>query len=396
MASTTENNNQQGLPDPSILVAEDNSSMRHMLRDMLKRLGMERVHLAEDGASALEILQNKHVDLILCDWYMPRMGGREVLHTIRSTPEWKDIPFIVITGETKQAVVARAGDDEADGYIIKPFNMVILAEKIQTALGRKYEPSYIEQRLKNGYRQLQDGNLDQAEAEFESALMENPRSPRSLFALGQLQEQRGNQTSAMDNYEMAVGISPEFLKARDALARLLTEQGRQDEAASHLKSSVAVSPENARRQLFLGQALTACGEQEAARKALKKSFSMADELGPNAIRDLGESFLETGLDAKAEDCFQMALARDPGDIHTYNRLGIAFRKQGKFQEAVDNYLRAIEQAPEMDTLYFNLGRAYMDAKDQEKAEKAMRKALELNPEFNEAKNFLIKVLGAAP
>lgn len=380
----------------SILIAEDNSTMRHMLREMLRKIGFEKIKQADDGDAALSIMLSEHVDIILCDWNMPRLNGWELLRKLRASDELRHIPFIMVTGESKQAEVAQAGDEDVDGYIVKPFNIGVLTKKIDTVLAERMSPSKISLHLKEGLEHLENGDLDRAEVEFNSALTLNPKSPRSLFALGMLAEKKGQNQPAAQYYENAVKLSPNFLKARDALALVLKAQGNSREATAQLRTSTSVSPNNMERQLNLGRILIARGEKEEAQKAFRKAWALALELNSEMPSNICESLLEAGLDQEAEQCFKKALHDDPGDIYTYNQLGTALRKQGKFRQAVDNYLKALEHDPDSEVLHFNLGRAYLEAKDRDNSIKSMQKALKIKPSFQEAKDFMVRHLKIQP
>ena len=85
------------------------------------------------------------------------------------------------------------------------------------------------------------------------------------------------------------------------------------------------------------------------------------------------------------------LAEDPNDVYTYNRLGIALRRQKKFSEAIRYYQKALKIDPQNDNLYYNIARAYHESGDKKKSLEALEKALEINPDFWEAKALLAKV-----
>ena len=82
---------------------------------------------------------------------------------------------------------------------------------------------------------------------------------------------------------------------------------------------------------------------------------------------------------------------NPEDVHVYNRLGIAYRKQGKFQEAIDEYKKALQVDPQDENLYYNLGRVYLEADMIAEAKAQFRKALELNPDFPEVLQILREI-----
>jgi len=120
------------MPDPSmnILVVDDFATMRQIVRKTLKQLGYNHVFEAEDGKSALGVLKKEKIHFIIADWNMPRMPGIELLKTVRSTEEWKDLPFLMITAEAQRHYVLEAVKYKVSNYLVKPFTPEVLKEKI--------------------------------------------------------------------------------------------------------------------------------------------------------------------------------------------------------------------------------------------------------------------------
>ena len=110
-----------------VLIAEDNPNLRKVIVNIVKKIGYEHVMEAEDGDIAWQFIQRGGVDLVLTDWAMP------------SRPPTSDIPFLMITAaDTKNAILA-AGKEGVDAYIIKPFSVTTIAEKIKEALQKRAE-----------------------------------------------------------------------------------------------------------------------------------------------------------------------------------------------------------------------------------------------------------------
>ena len=114
----------------SILVVDDFTTMRRIVRNILKQLGYENIHEADDGASAVEVLKREKIQFIISDWNMPQMSGIELLKTVRATEEWKDLPFLMVTAEGQKENVIEAVKNKVSNYIVKPFTPETLMEKI--------------------------------------------------------------------------------------------------------------------------------------------------------------------------------------------------------------------------------------------------------------------------
>lgn len=119
--------------DPSkikFLVVDDFSTMRRIVRNLLKELGFTNVDEAEDGVVAWQKIQGSSFDFIITDWNMPNMDGLTLLQTIRGNATFKSLPVLMITAEAKKENIIAAAQAGATGYIVKPFTAATLNEKL--------------------------------------------------------------------------------------------------------------------------------------------------------------------------------------------------------------------------------------------------------------------------
>jgi len=113
-----------------ILVVDDFSTMRRIVRNLLKELGYTNVDEAEDGVVALQKLKGANFQFVVTDWNMPNMTGIELLRAIRADPVLKPLPVLMITAEAKKENIIEAAQSGASGYIVKPFTAATLEEKL--------------------------------------------------------------------------------------------------------------------------------------------------------------------------------------------------------------------------------------------------------------------------
>ena len=121
------------LPDRTslkFLVVDDFSTMRRIVRNLLKELGFTNVDEAEDGAVALSKLREGGFEVVVSDWNMPNMDGLTLLQTMRADAELKSLPFLMITTEAKKENIAAAVQAGASSCIAKPFTAATLQEKL--------------------------------------------------------------------------------------------------------------------------------------------------------------------------------------------------------------------------------------------------------------------------
>ena len=116
------------------LIIDDMSSMRMMIKSVLREYGIIDVHEAADGEKAVELIAGGRFDLIICDWDMPKMTGLEFLRHVRATDTTRQLPFIMLTAVSDRDHVAQAIDAGVSDYLAKPFKPADLMRKIDRAM----------------------------------------------------------------------------------------------------------------------------------------------------------------------------------------------------------------------------------------------------------------------
>jgi two-component system chemotaxis response regulator CheY len=117
-------------PKTKFLVVDDFSTMRRIVRNLLKELGYSNVDEAEDGAMALSKLKNEQFDFVISDWNMPVMNGLDMLKSIRADAALAKLPVLMVTAEAKKENIIAAAQAGANGYVVKPFTAATLDEKL--------------------------------------------------------------------------------------------------------------------------------------------------------------------------------------------------------------------------------------------------------------------------
>jgi len=119
-----------------ILIVDDFSTMRRIIKNLLRDLGFTNVTEADDGNSALPLLQNGHFDFLITDWNMPGMSGLELLRKVRAEERLADLPVLMVTAEAKREQIIEAARAGVNGYVVKPFTGMALKEKIERIFER--------------------------------------------------------------------------------------------------------------------------------------------------------------------------------------------------------------------------------------------------------------------
>lgn len=120
--------------DMKFLVVDDFSTMRRIIKNLLIDLGYANVSEADDGATALPMLQAGNFDFLVTDWNMPGMPGLDLLKAVRADARLAKMPVLMLTAEAKREQIIEAAQAGVNGYVIKPFTAVTLKEKIDKIL----------------------------------------------------------------------------------------------------------------------------------------------------------------------------------------------------------------------------------------------------------------------
>ncbi|MCX4028940.1 chemotaxis response regulator CheY [Endozoicomonas sp. SM1973] len=119
-----------------ILIVDDFSTMRRIIKNLLRDLGFTNTSEADDGQTALPMLQSGGFDFLVTDWNMPGMTGIDLLKAVRADPKLNALPVLMVTAEAKRDQIIEAAQAGVNGYVVKPFTAAVLKEKIEKIFER--------------------------------------------------------------------------------------------------------------------------------------------------------------------------------------------------------------------------------------------------------------------
>ena len=122
--------------DMKILIVDDFSTMRRIIKNLLRDLGFNNTAEADDGQTALPMLKSGGFDFLVTDWNMPGMDGLTLLKTVRSDEDLSNMPVLMVTAEAKREQIVIAAEAGVNGYVVKPFTAATLKEKIEKIFQR--------------------------------------------------------------------------------------------------------------------------------------------------------------------------------------------------------------------------------------------------------------------
>ncbi len=122
--------------DMRILIVDDFSTMRRIIKNLLRDLGFTNTQEADDGQTALPMLRTGKFDFLVTDWNMPGMDGLTLLKEVRADDNLKEMPVLMVTAEAKREQIVTAAEAGVNGYVVKPFTAATLKEKIEKIFAR--------------------------------------------------------------------------------------------------------------------------------------------------------------------------------------------------------------------------------------------------------------------
>lgn len=378
----------------NFLIVDDADNMRRSIRAMLKliRYGKE-YHEAENGRSAWEFLKKgaHPVDFIIADWNMPYMTGTELLNRVRATPKLREIPFLMITAEANQEVVAEAAEHDVDAYLTKPFVTSSLEQKIIDLLKQAANPSPVVLHLKKARELEEEGDIETAIDEAKKALTLNNQSSRPFRELGRLFTKKGDLKNALSCFQKAVEINRLDVTSYHYLGQIFHRMGNFGKATDFFAKAMSISPRHNERALNYAKLLLKQKNLQEAEKVFKLVLhNSSSDL--DLKEDIAHTCREHGLSELAAKTYSEVLKEDPERFYLRKHLGMTLLETGQTSEAVEVMEKAAEKNTEDIDLFLALAKAYFGMNLPIRADKWASRVMRLDPQNREAKKILDKCL----
>ena len=276
-----------------------------------------------------------------------------------------------------------------DNFIAKPVSASTIIEKLAFTIKPQ---SKFGELIDKAKAHLEEGQPEKAKELSEQILELKPGSAAGLMVLGDAECAMGKTKAAKEAYLEASRNADLYLEPLRKLARLAERVGDLEEALGYLEKLDKLSPLNSERKIDMGEINLELGNDNRAEQLFNAAITQISNDAMDHIAALAAQIAkiyEKDDPERAVNYFRKALDAKTRnftreDMRLFNRLGVALRRQGKWEEAISEYRRALEIDPQDDTIYYNMGMAYVEADNLLDALECMEKALSLNPELPRA------------
>jgi tetratricopeptide (TPR) repeat protein len=373
-----------------IMLSDDQIFVRTLRTTLLKTLTIKadclEVHLDSGLAlkSVREYVGRKLPVLILADRLLRGVPTSEFLRGIKGAfPEAK---ILVMTQETRKEELSQLYEIGVDSILTKPVSVDTLVEKMAGAIKPQ---GRISQLVQEARRLLELGETTKVMQLSQAILKIKAKSPVALMLLGDAYLLDGRREEAVRAYEMAHKGATLYLEPLKKLANV--HRDRDEEAyLLYLKKLDRISPLNTDRKCELGKVYARRNDMERADAYFSQAVSNAQREAlsyvERIVAEIAESVAESSPALAEKYCVQILDMKGDNltkeDMITFNRLGIALRRQGKWREAIDYYKKALTVVANDERVLYNLGLAYGDGQQYRMAVDSFEQVLRINPDFH--------------
>ena len=300
--------------------------------------------------------------------------------------QYPDVLIIILTNEVAREVLIYLHEVGANNIITKPISPDLLIEKIAFTVKPRGQ---IGELMDAGRRFTENGEFEEAARIARKILEIKPGSPAALLLLGDCFRLQGKMEEALNAYLEASRNGKLFLDPIKKIADLHKQTGNVQEETKYLERLDKLSPLNVDRKISIGDNYMSLGEKDKAVSIYDDAIKLATREAMAQVSRVTRTIAEHCL-ANSPEVSEMYLRQslearkgmlDKSDIETFNRLGITLRKQGKWEQAIEEYRKALKVAPNDAGLYYNMAMAYSEGRSYQDSYKLLDKALQISPDL---------------
>lgn len=313
---------------------------------------------------------------------------------------YPDCLIMLMTGETERNALIYLHENGADNVVVKPVSVNTMVEKVALTVRPQGK---LAQLVGQGKDLIQQGEYAKAMKIADKILEIKPNSPAALMIMGDALNRTGREDEALQAYMTAAEHAKMYLEPLKKLVVFFKEKQDHESQLKYLKKLERLSPLNVERKIEIGEIHLNQGRTEQAegyfQEAIKVAMKQAKDMVDTIKMNVAESCLQNGDAIMAEKYFREIVETKAvltsADVHVFNRLGIALRRQGKWDQAIQEFKKILNVAKDMDIIHYNIGMAYMEGKRFREADAAFERALFINRDAMFSNDMVIYNMGLA-
>jgi two-component system chemotaxis response regulator CheY len=371
----------------NLLVVDDVSQMRDMLRVMLKKNGYVNLNMVESGKQALKQISLKPIDLVITDWNMPNMSGIELLKHIKGDPNLYTIPVMMVSDERASDRVLYAVEEGADGFLVKPFSENDLIKNIKLALTKNKAADAMKEKI-NEMRRLKLSKNYREALELGFEILKNTKNQRVALMTCECLYQ-------VEEYDKAIAMIADTdekshsSQHSNLLGKIHISLGQYSQGILALEQAVRMNPLNYERKIDLAGAYIASGRKEEGERVILSILNGR----PTDLElvSIAQIYLDYDQIDKAGDCLKKTVDPIKETVSVFNNYAVALRRADRLEDSTEIYLKCLKIDPASDVLLYNLAVLYAKSNKLKEAKEALDSALKLNPKNEFARDLQMKL-----
>jgi len=304
----------------------------------------------------------------------------QLIKFIKTT--YPDSMIMLMTGETERDVLVYLHEKGADNFVVKPVSVNTMIEKVALTIRPQGQLAKL---VGQGKDLVQEGEYEKAIEIAGKVLKLKPNSPAALMIQGDALNRMGREHEALQAYMQAADHAQMYLEPLKKIVAFFKEKKNIDSQLKYLEKLERLSPLNVERKIEMGEIHLHQGQSEQAEKYFQEAIDVSMKQARNMVDTIKLSVAEACLQFEpklAERYFREIVdaktVLTSSDVHVFNRLGIALRKQGKWEQAIKEFKKVLNVAKDTDIIHYNIGMAYMEGKRFRDAYDAFQRALDIN------------------
>lgn len=365
------------------LIVDDSDFFRETITQGLKSFGFSVIYQATTFNMALEYLKLYKVQFIICELSISGNKGFDLLREVRDSDLLFSIPFLMMSGEINKKNIALLAEYEVDGYLLKPFSLNGLAEKIPLCFSHYNDPKNKEYHFELAKSLLKKKDYAGAFNLYSLLARKHSNSARTLVGLARCYRGLKNYLRAEDCCKKAMEKNDIYVQAYDEMGRICLEKELIDEAVFYFKKATQLSPSNPLRYEVISEVLLDRQRFKEAEYFLEEA-TVENALYEKIYEQYGKALFYQRKLAKAISFFEKALQYSPGNRSLTNLMGVCLKDSNRYEEALNYYNLAIKIYPDDTKVLYNKALCYYEMQKYVEAKRVCEIILSIDPNHEKA------------